>query len=288
MGLSHLTSSIYGVSGNETITNIHRFQGNNLKVNNATIDNIRSTNASIANASFNKLRAVNASITVASADILKVRTNITSNTASVTTRIVTGSLQVGFGADRVSIDVGNGIELQGNTTVWQDENIGGAVLLAVPGLAPGVVSLVSTGGANTGISTYGVAVGEAVSGVIEIPHKYYKGTDIQCHVHWQGLTAPSGVDYVKWKLKYIVNENGLVVPATTAIYVEDSIATQALQQRSDFPFISGSGIDIGNQFAFTLRRVTSSGDAYAGEAALMTIGIHYQVNTMGSRTINEK
>jgi len=45
---------------------------------------------------------------------------------------------------------------------------------------------------------------------------------------------------------------------------------------------------IGDQFMFTLTRVAATGDAYAGDALIETAGIHYQVDTIGSRAIATK
>ena len=37
------------------------------------------------------------------------------------------------------------------------------------------------------------------------------------------------------------------------------------------------------QILFTLERVASAGDAYSGDALIATVGVHYEVNTLGSR-----
>ena len=58
--------------------------------------------------------------------------------------------------------------------------------------------------------------------------------------------------------------------------------------RTDFAAITGTNFKIGDQLMFTLTRVASTGDAYAGEALIATAGIHYEVDTVGSRNIIEK
>jgi hypothetical protein len=45
---------------------------------------------------------------------------------------------------------------------------------------------------------------------------------------------------------------------------------------------------MGDQFLLTVRRITAAGDAYSGDALVMTAGLHYQVDTMGSRQIGDK
>jgi len=39
---------------------------------------------------------------------------------------------------------------------------------------------------------------------------------------------------------------------------------------------------------FTLTRVAATGDAYAGDTLIGTAGIHYEVDTIGSRQIITK
>ena len=66
--MSNTTSSIRGVSGQETLTNFKRVQassleGDNINVTNATITNAKIANASINSASIRNLRVVNATVT---------------------------------------------------------------------------------------------------------------------------------------------------------------------------------------------------------------------------------
>jgi hypothetical protein len=64
--------------------------------------------------------------------------------------------------------------------------------------------------------------------------------------------------------------------------------TQYENVRSDFAAITGTNLKIGDQMMFNLYRVAADGDAYAGDALIETAGIHYQVDTLGSRTIGAK
>lgn len=46
--------------------------------------------------------------------------------------------------------------------------------------------------------------------------------------------------------------------------------------------------NIGDQLLFTLKRVAASADEYGGDALLATVGIHYQVDTIGSKQMVTK
>lgn len=172
--------------------------------------------------------------------------------------------------------------------VYKDINIGGPTLAGNPGQSPDRDEFVDSTGTDTGILTYALAVGEAVDGAFELQHDYEEGTDVQFHVHWQGIAAPTGTDKVQWELTYVVARGGTVMAAATVIVVESDFDTQYESVRSDFAAITGTNFLIGDQFLFHLERIAASADEYGGDALLQTVGVHHRVDTMGSRTINDK
>jgi len=193
------------------------------------------------------------------------------------------------GASDLVLTCGAAKTLKLTTGVYKDTNMAGAVLSGPVGLRPGVVNFLDSAGADTAIATYGVAVGEVVSGSFELQHDYMEGTDLVFHVHWQGITLPGGgTDNVKWQLTYTIARDGAVVAPVTIIVKESAVTTQYAMNRSDFAAITGTSLLIGDQFLFTLARIAASADGYAGEALLATVGIHYQADTLGSRQVTTK
>lgn len=191
-----------------------------------------------------------------------------------------GDFDVACGTDKT-------LELQ--ETVWKDINIGSANLTRPIAGQPDVDEFVDEAGDDTGIETFAFAIGEKIQGGFEMQHDYAEGTDFTFHVHWQGITAPSGTDNVQWRLKYIVLRTGQTLDAPVTIDSPDCpIDTQYEVHVCSFAAITGTNYNIGDQFYFELERVASTGDAYLGDALTATIGIHYQVNTIGSRTITAK
>lgn len=195
----------------------------------------------------------------------------------------------------LTIDCGTQKTVVLQETVWKDINVGAAQLDPIPAFAPTQDTFDDEAGVDTLIQTLSFGVNDRVSGAFEIQHDYKEGSDISFHVHWQGKTAPSGTDNVRWRLIYTISEDGTTLDATRTIEIETPIDTQYEFYRSVFPTISGSTggpnggpIGIGNQFLFQLRRITATGDAYAGGALIATAGLHYQVDTMGSRQIGVK
>ena len=193
------------------------------------------------------------------------------------------------GASDLVLTCGTAKTLELTTGVYRDTNVGALALSGPPGLQPGVVNFLDSAGADTDIATYGIAIGEGVSGAFELQHDYKQGTNIVFHIHWQGIAAPGGgTDNVKWQLTYTIARDGAVVAPKTVIVKESAVTTQYAMNRSDFAAITGTSLLIGDQFLFTLERIAASADDYAGEALLATVGIHYQVDTLGSRQVATK
>ncbi len=197
-------------------------------------------------------------------------------------------LRVGTSENFTEIEPDGSLEFNGDATVWNDINIGAGTLSGPPGLQPGVVNFVDNLGADTGIATFGLAVGEGLSGALEIPHSYKNGSDIFFHVHWQGIAAPTGIDNVKFQLTYTVGVFEETLVPATVVTLETAFDTQYESKRSDFATITGTNFNFEGQFLFTIERVVAAGDAYAGEALLQTVGVHFEEDTVGSREIASK
>ncbi len=199
---------------------------------------------------------------------------------------VVGTVQFGEDVTNFSKFESDGtLEFNGNATVFRDINIGTATLSGPPGLQPGIANFVDNLGADTGIATSGIAVGEGFSGEFEMQHDYKEGSDITFHIHFQGIAAPTGTDKVQFQLTFTVGHTDTTLAPVTIITVEVDFDTQYEFKLVSFAPISGTGIHIEDQFVFTLQRIAASADEYGGEALTATVGIHYEVDTVGSRQI---
>jgi hypothetical protein len=208
-----------------------------------------------------------------------------------------GLLQVGDGTNYSELEADGTLKFAGTATVWKDINLGAAQLGQPASGAPSAEKWVDEAGGDTGIYTLAFALNEYVSGSFEMQHDYKEGSDVTFHVHWQGITAPAGgTDNVRWELTYTIARDDNTINAVTVTTSADSaINAQYKMIRTNFTAITGStgGVDggnikIGDQFLFKLKRVAASADEYAGDAYLATCGLHYEIDTVGSRTIGAK
>ena len=142
-------------------------------------------------------------------------------------------------------------------------------------------------GNDTGKYTFAFATGKKVTGFLEVPHKAKAGqTNAQFHVHFMINDAPAGAtDNVRWQLTYFKVTTGDTIPTPTVITVEDTVDTQYETYTFGFPVIAVEPMD---QIGFVLERIAATSDDFADECYLLTTGLHYEIDTMGSRLITTK
>jgi hypothetical protein len=91
-------------------------------------------------------------------------------------------------------------------------------------------------------------------------------------------------------MEYIWFNRGATAGASATINVITAAGGTAwVGHISSFPAVSGAGMTMGSRFAFRIFRNPADGsDTYAHDAALLDIGVHYEVDTAGSRTVASK
>ena len=161
---------------------------------------------------------------------------------------------------------------------FNDINLG-SIGLGKGASAPGNVVISSTNIEVLGFD--GGATTEQAYGTIELIHGYKEGTVIHPHIHWMPTT--DGIGNVRWQLEYAITNLSSAIVSSTTIAVSSSATGIAWREIfTDFPEVSGTNLTIGNQICFRLFRVPTGVDNYADDAAVLTIGIHYEQDSLGS------
>lgn len=140
---------------------------------------------------------------------------------------------------------------------------------------------------QTGIYAYnfsGSALNQ-VHGSVQLPHGYKVGSTLYPHIHWSPMTTGAGD--VIWGLEYAIVTPTGTYGANDTIYTTAQAAggTAKVHKIASFTTISGTNLDISSIMMFRLfRDPTASGDTYADKATLLGFDIHFQKDSLGSRT----
>lgn len=191
------------------------------------------------------------------------------------------------------IDAGNFSEFEsdgtlkcnGDAKTWDDiiipiESTGKAVA------APQLEVLVGN------ILAYQFAINDKVYANCEMPHDYAEGTPIEVHLHW----ASNGLDnsnnrFVKWQCEYSEAYMAMASPfipfATVVTVSAETTIPLGTPDKSHLytrlGIITDEELKIGSIIRMTITRIASSGLAASANPYGLSIGIHYQQDTLGSR-----
>lgn len=132
---------------------------------------------------------------------------------------------------------------------------------------------------------------ERVFFVIQVPHAYEEGTDIEPHVHWVGEDQTAGD--VVWKLSCSWASMAAAFPGESTYYsvAGNNAALADAHIYSEFsPSIDGSGQGVSSMMICSLRRNSNnSADTFnSKDAYLLEFDVHFKKNTLGSQTLTAK
>lgn len=181
-------------------------------------------------------------------------------------------------ASDLNIDCGTSKTLELQTSVWDD------IFLPIAITKPGGTAPSWTGFFGN-LSQYTFAINDYVEGSFELKHNYKEGTDLDVHVHVVTQGAEAGVE-VRYSFEYWIADIGEASAGTTTITSDDYTLTNANGHHEyiDIGDISGAGYKIGAVVCFLFKRVALVGGSDpSSDPFVVSIGAHYEIDTMGSR-----
>jgi hypothetical protein len=121
-------------------------------------------------------------------------------------------------------------------------------------------------------------------GSFEVLHDYKDGTDLKFHIHWSPSTTNAG--NCKWGLDYsIVNIDGTFASPTTVTITPAASGVVRKHSLTDLATITGTGLTKGAIIDFRIYRLgLDAADTFTGSAYLHNVGIHYEIDKLGSPT----
>jgi hypothetical protein len=129
----------------------------------------------------------------------------------------------------------------------------------------------------------GGTTSEQVFAQVEIPHDWAEGTEIRPHIHWTPTNASAG--NVKWFMDYtIADVDGVFSGSQTLSVVDAADGVAWKNQVAALGTINMTGYNISAHIIMRIyRNPADAQDTYGSDAGLLTIGIHYQKDTFGSK-----
>lgn len=199
-------------------------------------------------------------------------------------------LTIGTAPDYVQFESDGTIVLNGAATVWDDINHSFASAKVPAANAPTWATFIGN------IKAYTFAINDYVDmEPMEVLHGYKEGTDLEFHLHYvtNGLDATDRT--VKFEIEYsyanmgnpTTTGVGSALPSTTVVSMEQTIPADTPDKThmyTDIDDINGTGIAIGAIVAVRFKRIAASGTDPTSDPYCLMLGIHHEIDTLGSNT----
>jgi hypothetical protein len=196
-----------------------------------------------------------------------------------------GSVLVGGdgSTNTIEIEPDGTIVRKGSATTWND------IIVQAGNLRPGSTPpafAAFTGGIYEPSFIAGQA--DEVHGAFEIPHDYKEGTALVAHIHCAPSTAHAGNLVVGFE--YEALSAGDIATATVNTPIAPTAMSGFAKKTAmiNVATIPGAGRKIGDIVPFRFYRQNGGTDTFTGDLFLLSIGLHYESDTDGSRAITTK
>ena len=199
-------------------------------------------------------------------------------------------LRNSVGGNYTEFEADGTVVFNGNATVWDD------IIKDTAAIKPGVSAPnfdVLTGAVRVYAFTNNAGADEEVHLTFEMRHSYKEGTNVTPHMHIvpnSVVAAPKNV--IKFGFEYEwQNDDSTYAGSTTIYQTYTVVAGDALKKRRiDFAAINGAGKNISGNMIVRVFRTTNTDatDTYTDKVFLAGIGLHFEIDTVGSRQIAAK
>jgi hypothetical protein len=199
-------------------------------------------------------------------------------------------LTIDSNGEDLLVKTATGKTIKLNSPVYEDVNAAVASAKVPPSNTPTWAAFT----ANTNAYTFAID-NYADLGTIEIPHSYKEGTDLEIHLH---LATNGTNNATARKAKYtvfytyVIPDNGTnQFSSESSLTAELTIPANQLDKSGYYlsmGTISGIPIKIGTQLKMRIKRIAGTGTEPINDPFLGMVGVHYQKDTIGSRSMSAK
>jgi hypothetical protein len=173
-----------------------------------------------------------------------------------------------------------------DATVWEDANFD-PTMLTGGGNLPSQILFAST---SLVIAGFSGSRTDIVYATIEIPHCAKLNapgeTTVKCSFHAHIYPTNTAGGNTRWGLEYLFTKEGVAVTTSTTIYKTVTLGTTAwAKQTFEFDDITVPE-ELGSQFHWRFFRLGGDAlDTSTADVAVGTVGLHYEIDSIGSRQI---
>lgn len=205
-----------------------------------------------------------------------------------------GVTKIGDGTNQLVVEADGHIAFEGTAGVWDDLRVvldNGSNAAQLDYLSGSAGPQIWYFRDNSGV--------ESMSFTVQLPHGYKEGTTIYPHLHWTPKsTAASG--NVQWNFEYSwVNYNSSTPEAFPAITTNTVVSSAPFTANTHLiqslttgnAGISGTGKTISSVLICRIWRngdASNASDTYVGNAGVMFLDFHYQIDGIGSHGVFTK
>lgn len=179
----------------------------------------------------------------------------------------------------------------GTASVWND------MMMPLDGVNNGANAAVYASFGTSGVlkvRTFADASGASIDDMyvnIELPHDWEEGTVVYPHLHWCPMDQTAGTIVVQ--ANYGLTHQGIsAAPEEGTLEFHGTCGVGEMWYNkfaNSTASLDLTGYDIGSQIIFRLfRDGNHASDNYAGAVGLFTLGIHYECDSDGSKSIATK
>ena len=194
-------------------------------------------------------------------------------------------------ASDLNIDCGTDKTVVLEETVWNDF-VTPLTVANLRGVSnnPTLTQLFTDGAGSQGVYGLVFADGNEVLVTIQMPHDWKEGTDIYPHIHFMCLTDVDPAENFAIEFEYTWADFTEDFPANSTLETNQystGANTDNMHQLTNIsanPLV-GSGHTTSSILLCRIKRVAADGDNYAGGIAILDFDIHYEIDTMGNRTV---
>lgn len=196
---------------------------------------------------------------------------------------ISGITKIGDGTNYSELEADGTLKFVGTATVYDDLRVNLSNIKAPASDSPNWTLYKSCE-----LPAYSATATNNLYFTAQLPHTYKQGTDLTFHIHAIYPNANTGNS--RWRFTYTwANIDGTFSAETTDTLTFASPAVADANKIHAFTTISGTGKNISSVLLCSLSRLgADAADTYASVIYVPQADFHFEIDTVGSRTITAK